>query len=37
MVRDMCRGGVPMFPSPERAVKAMEALFRYKAYRDKRP
>ncbi len=37
MVRDMRRGGIPMFPSPERAVKAMEALSRYKAYRDKRP
>ena len=37
MVRDMCRGGIPMFPSPERAVKAMEALYRYKACRDGRP
>ena len=37
MVRDLCRGGIPMFPSPERAVKAMEALCRYKAHRDKRP
>ncbi len=37
MVRDLRRGGIPMFPSPERAVKAMEALYRYKACRDKRP
>ena len=37
MVRDMCRGGIPMFPSPERAVKAMEALCRYRTLKDNRP
>jgi acyl-CoA synthetase (NDP forming) len=34
MVRDLRRGGIPMFPSPERAVKAMEALCRYRTFRD---
>jgi acyl-CoA synthetase (NDP forming) len=37
MVRGMRRGGIPMFPSPERAVKAMEALCRYRTYRDTCP
>jgi acyl-CoA synthetase (NDP forming) len=35
MVKEMRRGGIPMYPGPERAVKAMAALYRYKAHRDK--
>jgi len=37
MVRDLCRGGIPMYPSSERAVKAMAALYKYKRYRDRSP
>ena len=35
MVKEMRRGGIPMYPGPERAVKAMAALHRYKVYRDR--
>ena len=29
-------GGVPVYPTPERAVKAMKALVKYKQWRDKK-
>jgi len=32
----LMKGGVPVYPTPERAVKAMKALVEYKAWRDKK-
>lgn len=32
----MMSGGIPVYPTPERAVKTMKALIRYKEWRDKK-
>jgi acyl-CoA synthetase (NDP forming) len=37
MVRDLRREGIPVYPGPERAVRAMAALCEYKRYRDRSP
>jgi acyl-CoA synthetase (NDP forming) len=37
MVRDLRREGIPVYPSPERAVRAMAALCKYKRHRDRCP
>ena len=37
MIKTLRREDIPLFPAPERAVKAMEALYRYKKIRKRPP